>query len=265
MRNEDGVMRWKLGEVHMESIAKKQLLIFNPPKSRVLRGPARDTNFMEIIMNETLKPVQIASTKRSQSDSNDGHVEVKNLTTTEVKTFEGTVHGQNWMSVQNGRLVFRGIFAPLPEAIPDEEMLPFWRHATEGEVKVQEELFDKSARLFGGEHIMIQSLCGYYRSAENYQKQAKKLEDYGFIQLRSKRGEDGRYWEIWYLPGVWFAQGELKEIVESITLRARSWEDPYGEKERKTCFEAVLKHIQHTIQFGTLDISVQRMCMVVDD
>jgi hypothetical protein len=32
----------------------------------------------------------------------------------------------------------------------------------------------------------------------------------GFQQMRSPRGEDGKYWEVWYLPGAWAAEGQLK-------------------------------------------------------
>lgn len=54
----------------------------------------------------------------------------------------------------------------------------------------------------------IQSIAGY--SGERDLK-AQKLIMSGFKPLRSKRGaRDGLCWEIWYLPGAWAAEGEIR-------------------------------------------------------
>ena len=212
-----------------------------------------------------MKPVRICSTKRPINNTDDGRVEIANLTSPEVQAMEGVVNGQNWMAVQEGRLTFRDIFAPLPDPITDEKMLPFWRKAEDVKTHVQDELFTQDERSYTGESITIQSLCGYYYTPENYQKEAEKLNSYGFTQMRSKRGSDGRYVEMWYLPGVWAAQGVLKEIKEEIEFRARKWEDPLGERRHKEVFETILEYIRTHVQFGSLECSTQRMAMVIDD
>lgn len=100
---------------------------------------------------------------------------------------------------------------------------------------------------------------------ENYVRESEKLTSYGFIQLRSKREEDGGYWEIWYLPGVWCAKGDLKKIVDDITTKAKTWEDPHGRRKDKECFKAVLEFLRRNASFGTLDVSIQRLCQVWED
>jgi len=48
----------------------------------------------------------------------------------------------------------------------------------------------------------------------NYEAKVVKMEEVGFSCLRSRRGEDGEIWEVWYLPGKWAAQGELKDSTD---------------------------------------------------
>lgn len=60
-----------------------------------------------------------------------------------------------------------------------------------------------------GAAITIQHVCGYDYSDDFYRENAKKLESYGFICCRSNRGSEGRFWEIWFLPGLWMAEGDL--------------------------------------------------------
>ena len=55
--------------------------------------------------------------------------------------------------------------------------------------------------------IYVQHIAGY---RDDYRKSADLMESVGFECLRSRRGKDGKYWEVWYLPGMWFAKGQLK-------------------------------------------------------
>jgi len=56
--------------------------------------------------------------------------------------------------------------------------------------------------------IYVQHIAGYHG---DYRKSANLMESVGFECLRSRRGKDGKYWEMWYLPGAWAATGDLKD------------------------------------------------------
>jgi hypothetical protein len=68
------------------------------------------------------------------------------------------------------------------------------------------------------ESFYVQSIGGY-GGEEQYNRNAPLFKQAGFIRLRSEKDEEGKHWEIWYLPGVWKAEGPLegksyKEIKE---------------------------------------------------
>jgi hypothetical protein len=69
--------------------------------------------------------------------------------------------------------------------------------------------------------------------------------------LRSRRGDDGRYDEAWYLPGLYQAKGDLYDTVKEI-------------KNEKKQLEKAVSFLCANVSFGTLDTSTQRAAMVVD-
>ena len=160
------------------------------------------------------------------------------------------VHSHLCVTVTNGRLEVVRRSEELPSPSEDEEMLPFWRRATPETQQLQ--LFEVQLAEHSMPSIIIQHLCGYCYSPENYKRQAQKLEEYGFQCLRSRRGDDARYWELWFLPSLWSAQGRLKDAVES------------KKGDKKKVDEAVA-FLCGNVQFGTLDISFQRAAMMMDD
>lgn len=50
-----------------------------------------------------------------------------------------------------------------------------------------------------------------YAGQEYYKGRADLLESAGFVCLRSEKGKDGKYWEVWYLPGAYAAEGPIKD------------------------------------------------------
>lgn len=56
--------------------------------------------------------------------------------------------------------------------------------------------------------VYVQHIEGY--DGGTYEERARKMRAAGFIRLRSDTDEKGQYWEIWYLPGPWRAEGPLK-------------------------------------------------------
>ncbi len=180
------------------------------------------------------------------------HLTLVGLTEEERERVEGMLHGQWWAKGnEEGRIDFALAREPVPEPADDEEMMPFWSPAGNGSGPVQMQLIFNEGWEGGSPGIFIQHLCGYYFTPENYRAQAELLESYGFVCMRSKRGNDGRFWEIWFLPGLWAAKGDLKDTIA-----------PFAD-EKKKHKEAIL-FLGRRCSFGTLDTAVQRLAMVID-
>jgi hypothetical protein len=193
--------------------------------------------------------VRISSTQRKPDESS---ISLTGLTPQEAERTEGMIHGQWWVRGKDGRLEFH----PTRESPPDpteDDMLPEWRNPRQGAdiPELQMELLD-SEREWDSQSssIIIQHLCGYNYSPEGYKRNAEGLERCGFFCMRSRRGDDGRFWEVWFLPGLWAAKGPLNEAIRRVL------------KDKQ--MEAALKFIPTYVSFGTLDIAVQRMCQVLD-
>lgn len=175
---------------------------------------------------------------------------------------EGVTFGQHWMTVKDGKLVFSPTREPLPSPAEDTEMLPFWRRHNERQGVMQELIFDPEER-HDSPSFMVQHLCGYHYTPENYRTNAKLLESYGFVCMRSSRGDDGRFWETWYLPGVWAARGELRRLVEQKQREGDGKQDHAAKNRDET--KRVISFLCRTVFFGQLDVVVQRAAMVLDD
>jgi hypothetical protein len=146
----------------------------------------------------------------------------------------------------------------LPDPITDEELHPFWEGVPR-DGGVQLELFNLTDQIevvhFRSSSIIIRSLCGHYYTRERYSDHASQLESYGFECFRSRRGPNGRFTELWYLSGLWSAQGKLKEVLEP-----HEHEDKLGVQ-----LEVALDFLRNRIAFGALDVTVQRLGMMPDD
>lgn len=200
-------------------------------------------------MTETKeKPVRITS-----HGGEDGHVKLEALTGVEMERFQGTLLGHWWMRGNEGRLEFAP--AHLYPNPTDDTKVPEWRMtAEEGVVgEYQSVLFDSARRRESwiSPSLTIQHLCGYHYTKEAYKEYADVLERYGFACLRSRRGDDGRFHEHWFLPGLWCAKGTLKEKLARV--------------EKDAQLDVAIEFLCKTVQFGTLDVSLQRAAMVIDD
>lgn len=185
-----------------------------------------------------------------------GRFEIRGLTQREGELVEGSIlGGHHWIRRgSDGRLENVPSYLPLPDPVVDEEMYPFWRKLEQGEV-IQPKLVSSGYLPKGyGASISIQHLCGYYYTKENYRKQAEKLTKFGFVCMRSRRGDDATFWEIWYLPGVWAAKGELEIAIN---------DSKETDLMKKT--EVAVRYLGNHVSFGTLDCSVQRLAMPVPE
>lgn len=146
-----------------------------------------------------------SQTKRS------GEITLKLEDYEDYQKIEGVLNGNTWMRQVNGKLEFRGAFEPLDYS-PDPDVEDIWRPR-------QTELFPPVIKIKEKEEsgIYVQHICGY-NGREVYQERAKLMEECGFECLRSRRGKNGRYWEIWYLPGKWAAKGPIQGLRELNTI-----------------------------------------------
>lgn len=101
--------------------------------------------------------------------------------------------------------------------------------------------------------FFVQSLEGYsdkyYGNGYSFPKfqgkmlKATMMRFNGFQPLRSIRGMDGKIWEIWYLPGAWAAEGELR-----------------GKSEKE-----ILDWLRYEVQPGTIALSGEEWGLSVPD
>ena len=91
-----------------------------------------------------------------------------------------------------------------PFLMEDPKIEEIWKEP------IQTELFPRTLAVKKEENfsIYIQHISGY---GGNYEEKKEKLKKHGFSCLRSLRGSDGLYWEIWYLCSKWAFKGHLKE------------------------------------------------------
>lgn len=199
---------------------------------------------------------QEVSERVSVSMSGGGNITISGLSQDEIDKIRTVVEtGTLWAAITDGRFVFRPRFKPLPDPKDDDEMLPHWSGPAPGQ-GVQIAL----RTIIAGEDglhnsdspsIIISSLCGYNYTPDNYRKQSAILESFGFVAMRSRRGDNGRFWETWYLPGLWSATGALNDVVGDIPRGKKSVDD-------------AIKFLCRAAEFGTLDICVRRAVMTMD-
>jgi len=188
------------------------------------------------------------------------YVKIGGLTEREFQELQGVIAGCGWVSkTRDGRLEFISKFKDLPSQVDDSGMLPFWSYSDSEERVFQTELLDpKSGQPPFSQAIIIKSLCGYHYTSENYKLEAEKLETFGFDCLRSKRGADGRFWEIWYLCGLFAAKGGLGEFLKEKKHKRGKSSD---EDELNDAIHYLCGHVS----FGTLDIIYQRAAMQIPE
>ena len=69
--------------------------------------------------------------------------------------------------------------------------------------------FESERSRRGSDEIFVQHIQGY-GGEEQYKENEKVFTGAGFDRLRSEKGDDGKYWEIWFLPGRYAAKGPIE-------------------------------------------------------
>lgn len=168
----------------------------------------------------------------------------------EIEAVHAMLAGTKYLHQDSDAVVGLDKFNPLPAPIDDPALKEHWQTLDKignwGLWSSKEPISYLTSPA-----ICIQHLCGYYYSEANYKKAVTQLESFGFHCLRSRRKSSGRFWEIWYLPGLWAAEGQLRKHIGKDTAGQENLE------------KAVAFLCQH-VSFGTLDATTQRAAMRMD-
>lgn len=179
-------------------------------------------------------------------------VTIENLTGNEADQLEGIVNGTHWVKCEEGRLISKSVFEDLPSPMEDPIIGPHWEKEPDGKAKYAIHGVSggsASEADYYSASFIIQNLCGHYYTEAGYIQAATRLTDYGFICLRSQRTLDGRYHEIWFLPDLLSARGDLKRVVE---LAEQRW------KSESRRVKAIRRFLCRNVSFGTLDMTCER-------
>ncbi len=185
-----------------------------------------------------------------------GEVHWRHLTNPEMDAVQSALVGANWIRVKEGRLQVAGAFEEPPSPERDEHVGPFWYHWPYGSKQVK--IFNEYHGYYEAS-LMIQGLgacCG----KQSYRNAAENLESYGFECLRSRRGGDGKFWEVWFLPSLTLAEDELGAVVGSSTQGLQMGTDGWG----KARVEAAVTFLCRSVHFGSLDVAIQRAALTFD-
>lgn len=125
------------------------------------------------------------------------------------------------------------------------------RSVTSPHIGIQGDMFPTTRDSSGG--IIVRHLSGYDFDPERYKIVAAELESWGFQCLRSSRGADGKFWEMWFLPGPWAAAGDLRSAIDKTG-------GPWGDN----AIETAIRFIQKNPSFDTMDIVRQVAAMKAD-
>ena len=131
----------------------------------------------------------------------------------ELAALEGMSHSTKWVRIIDGKLEVCEAYKPTPVEDPHLEF-----HFPAANNPVLHHTHPSKDRLTGA--IYVQHILGY-RTDISYKDQAKLLEKAGFECLRSRRGDDGLTWEIWYLASPFLGEGPIKGM--KTTTEIRKW------------------------------------------
>ena len=171
----------------------------------------------------------------------------------EAEVMEAFVLGTCWIrTTKEGRLESKPRFEELPAPGKDPKLPPSWLPPEDlppfliAPVAPLPEEPDPKGHV---PSLIVQHLLGY--NAGKYEVEALKLQAYGFECLRSRRGRNGKMWELWFLPSLSLAQGPLEDAL-------------HGAVETTEQIRVAVNFLCDNVSFGTLDVAYQRAAMVME-
>jgi hypothetical protein len=165
----------------------------------------------------------------------------------EIEKMRKMMLGTAWMTVTEGVVKVSESFKEAPEPVSDPMIPPHWQtsfgslpaaHAPALMNHVPEDM-----TMWGSPSFFLRHLI--------HTRDVETVQSWGFEVMRSRRGEDGKFWEVWYLPGDWAAKNDLKKFIETIP-RTTDWEN----KSMK-----IIHWIAERVIFGSYDVVIQRMAL----
>lgn len=204
---------------------------------------------------------KIRAGSRCRTDgSGGGNFTLENLTAKEYDALESFLCGQSYVRVIDGRLHAYSAYEELPQPEADPIIGRHWRR--DGTVKEfggipsTEGWHSPGIVLTGLGAGITDHVFGGAEAA--HRRNQAKVEECGFVCLRSPRSEDGKYWEQWVIHSLTFAKGPLKKHMDQFTGdRKLDWKRTVEEACRfLTC--------DLGINYGSLDITIQRWALTYD-
>lgn len=126
----------------------------------------------------------------------------------EMDAIKAAEMGAKWITVEDGKFRSTDKIARVPEPDAKCEL-----HFTEGPAIL---IAPEKGKPYDPA-IFVEHIQGY---SGDWDGKARKMEKAGFELLRSRRGKDGKIWEVWFLPSTWFADGPIKGFKKAEIL---SW------------------------------------------
>lgn len=185
-----------------------------------------------------------------QSFKTDGScsITIESLTKEQHDKFIAVLAGVYHLTVKNGEPTFSAALIPLPQPHEDPKLDEFWPQT---KVSYSVVLFPPlyTDEMFS---IIIEHLCGYAYSEENYGIEAKRLEAFGFKCCRSRRGSDGRFMEQWVLP-IFAAKGRLAAAYQEVKHHPKD-----------KVIREIVTWLCNNVSFGSVKISHQVAAQVLE-
>lgn len=165
-------------------------------------------------------------------------------TADEIEAVDRMLKGAAWVCNREGKLQVHAAFDEPPPPTSDPATSDQWptdeRIAKLGCVRRRKSGMQRFSIDYRS--IYVHHICGY-SGAGVYADRADALERVGFSCLRSRRGSDGKFWEVWYLPGASFAEGALKGASS----------------------EKILEWVPRHISPGVIEFAGERWCLELAD
>ena len=162
----------------------------------------------------------------------------------DIRAVELMMLGVAWVRRGEQGLEISEAYEKSPELTDDPSLSEHWPTdivppTVQYHLFMDEDEQQKQSRLKSGQDfraIHVSSITAY-AGTDIYVARASLLEDAGFICLRSRRDDEGKYWESWFMPGPCCAKGPMKgknheEIVSwlmqsvgpgSISVEGQHW------------------------------------------
>jgi hypothetical protein len=208
-------------------------------------------SFLEWPEVDKREPVRITGTSRGKGL--DGQVTIGGLTSAEVDAIAAMTIGTRFVTMRDGRVHAWNVHEQPPSPVVDPVVGPHWEKAPTGEAKL--------GAWPTGDGWHSPSI---YVQHPQSQLAIERLESYGAECLRSRRSDEGQYWEVWMLH-AWRLKGALKSHIDKLDDEAKAKSESKKGLDWLAKSLAIGQFIAGSCTVGTIDIVIQRWALSFDD